>query len=102
MSGLRGGDRLGGGLVEVWLRGVRNVAGAGLLRVVPDGQQRRPTGVGALDRSNEGRELGHPQTVLRDGLGITDPDVPPPRATHPLEYAQLEREARDGGVLLVI
>jgi hypothetical protein len=36
------------------------------------------------------------------GNGITDPDVPPPRATHPLEYTQLEREARDGGVLLVI
>jgi hypothetical protein len=81
---------------------VWDVAGAGLLRVVPDGQECRPGGIGALDRSDEGRELGYAQTVLRDGLRVTNSDVPPPRASHPLEYTQLEREARDGDVVLVV
>ena len=81
---------------------MRDVAGAGLLRVVPDGELCGAAGVGTLDRGEQGGELGHPQAVLRDRFGVADARVPPSGAAHPLEHTEFESEVRDGdGVLLI-
>src|SRR5918998_6143883 len=70
--------------VEVRLGGVRDVPGAGFLRVVPDGEQRRPAWFGTLDRSDERSKLRNPQTVLGNRFGIPYSRMPPARAAYPL------------------
>src|ERR687893_1504142 len=87
--------------VEVRLGGVRDVPGAGFLRVVPDGEQRRPAWFGTLDRSDERSKLRNPQTVLSNRFGIPYSRMPPARAAYPLKHAELEREIRDGHGVLV-
>lgn len=68
---------------------------------MPDGEQRRPAWVGALDRGDERGELRDPQTVFGDRLRVPDSDMPPAGAAYPFEHAELEGEARYGDSGLV-
>src|SRR5690606_1048741 len=76
---------------------VRKIAGAGFLAVVPQRQVGGPLRVAVLLGRQHRGELGDPEAVLGDRLGVTHPGLPPACPAQALEDSHLVAECGDRG-----
>ncbi len=76
-GGLVAGDVFVACRVQVLAAEVGDVAGAGFLGVVPDGQECRAGGVGAFEPGEQAGDDRGPEGMIGDALGVLDAAQPP-------------------------